>query len=80
MITTTADLARWIRRLIRGEAGLDRTIVTQMCTSTAANNNYGLGIVHYSYAGVDLGYGHSGATGGYIVDAGLALTHMPELR
>jgi D-alanyl-D-alanine carboxypeptidase len=66
IISTPADIARWIRRLIRGEAGINSTWVDLMKTPTAGalskGNNYGLGIS--SMRG--LGYGHTGANQGYL--------------
>lgn len=64
VISTPADIARWIRRLIRGEAGINSTWIELMKTPTAGalsrGNKYGLGI---SSSG--LGYGHTGANQGY---------------
>ncbi len=66
VISTPADIARWIRRLIRGEAGINSTWVNQMKTPTAGalskGANYGLGISSAS----GLGYGHTGANQGYL--------------
>jgi D-alanyl-D-alanine carboxypeptidase len=63
IISSPADLARWVRRLIRGEAGPDSASVDAMKTGTPqSGGNYGLGIVHWS----GLGYGHNGAHAGYL--------------
>lgn len=63
IISSPADLARWVRRLIRGEAGPDSASVDAMTTGTTqSGGNYGLGIVHWS----GLGYGHNGAHAGYL--------------
>lgn len=64
IISTPADLARWIRRLIRGEAGPDAVSVEAMKTPTPQSGSvqYGLGI-HYRSG---LGYGHTGAHAGYL--------------
>lgn len=66
IISTPADIARWIRRLIRGEAGINSTWVDLMKTPTAGalsqGKNYGLGISSIS----GLGYGHTGANQGYL--------------
>lgn len=66
IISTPADIARWIRRLIRGEAGINSTWVDLMKTSTAGalsqGHNYGLGISSMN----GLGYGHTGANQGYL--------------
>lgn len=64
--STPADLARWVRRLLRGEAGLNSTAVSTMITPTPQSMKhkgiYGLGIQHIS----GLGYGHTGANQGYL--------------
>ena len=66
IISTPADIARWIRRLVRGEAGINSTGVDLMKTPTAGalsqGKNYGLGISSLS----GLGYGHTGANQGYL--------------
>ncbi len=66
IISTPADIARWIRRLIRGEAGINSTWVDLMKTPTTGalsqGKNYGLGISSMS----GLGYGHTGANQGYL--------------
>ena len=66
IISTPTDIARWIRRLIRGEAGIDLTWVDLMKTPTAGalsqGKNYGLGISSMS----GFGYGHTGANQGYL--------------
>jgi D-alanyl-D-alanine carboxypeptidase len=64
--STPADLARWIRRLVRGEAGLNSATANEMTTPSAQSQkdggHYGLGIS--TVAG--LGFGHSGANQGYL--------------
>ena len=62
IISTPADLARWVRRLIRGEAGLNSTSVQAMQTITPPSKSYGLGIVNMG----SLGFGHNGAGNGYV--------------
>ncbi|MBA4392099.1 MAG: hypothetical protein C0407_00945 [Desulfobacca sp.] len=66
ILSTPADIARWIRRLIRGEAGINSTWLDLMKTPTAGalsqGKNYGLGISSMS----GLGYGHTGANQGYL--------------
>jgi D-alanyl-D-alanine carboxypeptidase len=66
IISTPADIARWIRRLIRGEAGINSTLVELMKTPTAGalskGQKYGLGITFAS----GFGYGHTGANQGYL--------------
>jgi D-alanyl-D-alanine carboxypeptidase len=65
-ISTADDLARWIRLLIRGEAGLSPSTVSAMLAEIHnPNTNYGLGIS--SVPG--LGYGHDGGTNGYLTVA-----------
>ncbi len=64
IISTPADLARWIKRLITGQAGPNAASVAAMTTPNplSGSNNYGLGI---SYT-AGLGYGHEGAHVGYL--------------
>jgi D-alanyl-D-alanine carboxypeptidase len=62
IISTPADLARWVRRLIRGEAGLNSASIAAMETITPPSKSYGLGIVNMG----SLGYGHNGAGNGYV--------------
>jgi D-alanyl-D-alanine carboxypeptidase len=64
IISTPADLARWLRRLIRGEAGPNAATVETMKTASpqSGTNNYGCGIQYRS----GLGYGHTGAHLGYL--------------
>ena len=64
VLTTPSDLANWIRKLVRGEAGLTADTVYLM-TSEATSTAYGLGIFRNS----GLGFGHNGAHGGYLTDA-----------
>ena len=63
IISTPVDLARWVRRLIRGEAGPNSASVEAMKTMTPqSNTKYGLGIFYIG----GLGYGHNGAHNGYL--------------
>jgi D-alanyl-D-alanine carboxypeptidase len=66
LISTPADLARWVTRLIEGKAGPDAASVGEMMTTTpqshAAGSDYGLGL--FPLPG--LGYGHNGAFVGYL--------------
>jgi D-alanyl-D-alanine carboxypeptidase len=63
IISTPADIARWVRRLIRGEAGPNSASVNAMMTLTPQSiNSYGLGISYVN----GLGYGHTGAHQGYL--------------
>ena len=64
VITTTAELAKWIRVLIEGQSGVSAATVNLMITE-ALVRNYGLGI--FKIAG--LGYGHNGAHNGYLTTA-----------
>jgi D-alanyl-D-alanine carboxypeptidase len=63
IISTPADIARWVRRLIRGEAGPNAASVEAMKTLTPqSGTKYGLGLSYIS----GLGYGHTGAHVGYL--------------
>jgi len=65
IITTNYDLNLWVKRLIRGEAGLSRATVDEMMDvleTFESHQYYGLGIVYTP----GLGYGHNGATAGYL--------------
>jgi D-alanyl-D-alanine carboxypeptidase len=64
IISTPADLARWIRRLITAQAGPNADSVAAMTTPDplSGSNNYGLGISFTA----GLGYGHEGAHIGYL--------------
>ncbi len=67
MIATPADLGRWVRALISGNAGLSAETISQMteCASmTSESSCYGLGI--YGILSPIKGYGHSGAHAGYL--------------
>lgn len=66
IISTPRDLARWARRLFKGQAGLSAQTVAQMseCLSDAGEHScYGLGIWGVSDP---QGKGHSGAHAGYL--------------
>jgi D-alanyl-D-alanine carboxypeptidase len=68
IITTTHDLARWIRALLNGQTRLGPSAVeqmTQMRPTGDVNGSYGLGIAYDS----TLGYGHAGAHVGYMTIA-----------
>ena len=64
--STPVGIARWVRRLVRGEAGPNAAAVQAMTTpspqSAATGRNYGLGMSYVS----GLGYGHTGANQGYL--------------
>jgi D-alanyl-D-alanine carboxypeptidase len=64
IVSTPADLARWIKRLVTGQAGPSAASVAAMTTPNplSGSSNYGLGI---SYT-PGLGYGHEGAHIGYL--------------
>src|SRR3989339_87954 len=64
VITTPAELAQWIRALIKGQAGLSAATVALM-TTEATVRNYGLGI--FKVTGI--GFGHNGAHNGYVTTA-----------
>ena len=64
VITTPADLAKWMRALISGQSGLTTATVSLM-TTEATVRNYGLGIFKIT----GLGYGHNGAHNGYLTTA-----------
>ena len=69
VVTTPSDLARWIRRLVKGEAGVDAAHVARMidCQPTYEEHVvYGLGI---ECNPPDLGAGHNGAIAGYVTVA-----------
>lgn len=78
IISTPADLARWIKRLLTGQAGPSANSVSVMETLTsqsiARGNKYGLGLSYVD----GLGYGHTGAHVGYLsviaYDAGADVT------
>ena len=60
IISTDADLAVWIRKLLRGEAGVNKT-GAKMMTEGTLDKKYGLGISYVP----GLGYGHDGGHAGY---------------
>lgn len=68
LVTTPADLSRWVRCLIKGETRLDATQVARMC-DVLTDSHYGLGIQQWTCEGRDLGYGHNGGTAGYLTNA-----------
>lgn len=67
VFTTPADLARWIRLLVRGEAGVSPGQVARMC-DVAADSHYGLGLSQKSSGTFALGFGHNGGTPGFLTD------------
>ncbi len=70
VVTTTANLSRWIRRLLRGDAGVDARQVARMreCMPTGSTFvvSYGLGLECYPAA---FGQGHNGGNPGYLTVA-----------
>ncbi len=69
VVTTPIDLARWIRHLLKGEAGVNAAQVARMraCMPTSDRHvTYGLGITCNP---PDLGVGHDGAITGYLTVA-----------
>ncbi|MFO7569561.1 MAG: serine hydrolase domain-containing protein [Smithellaceae bacterium] len=64
-ISSLHDLATWIRRLMRAEAGINAANVSQMKSylpTGEAHQNYGLGLTFTQ----GLGYGHNGGHRGYV--------------
>jgi D-alanyl-D-alanine carboxypeptidase len=69
VVTTPADLSRWMRRLLRGEAGVDAKQVARMRECVATGNAmvaYGLGLECHPAA---FGQGHNGGNPGYLTVA-----------
>lgn len=69
VVTTPSDLARWNRRLIKGQAGLNAQTVASMreCeTTNEVHVSYGLGL---ACDPPDLGFGHNGGITGYLTTA-----------
>ena len=69
VVTTPADLSRWTRRLLRGEAGVDAKQVTRMRECVPTGDHfvaYGLGLECYPPA---FGWGHNGGNPGYLTVA-----------
>lgn len=63
IISSSADMVKWIKRFIKGEAGVSSSNINIMKDySNFPNNKYGLGIMHSS----ESGWGHNGATIGYL--------------
>ncbi len=65
VISSLGDLAFWIRKLLKGEAGVNAANVAQMknCLPTGEfHQYYGLGMTYTP----GLGYGHNGAHQGYM--------------
>ena len=69
LVTTPENLVRWIRSLIKAQTRVSPEQITQMQTITPPAAFYGLGLLHKSGLGYDLGWGHNGGTGGYLTDA-----------
>lgn len=69
VVTTPSDLARWFRRLIKGEAGLNAQTVARMRECEVTNEvhvSYGLGL---ACDPPELGLGHNGGITGYLTTA-----------
>ncbi len=63
IIGTPADMARWIRTLLRGEGPLNKDQTARMTTPPAGTTQgYALGIQSYE----DIGLGHTGAHKGFM--------------
>lgn len=67
VFTTPADLTRWIRLLVRGEAGVSAAQVARMC-EVFPDSHYGLGISRKMSGDFDLGFGHNGGTEGFLTN------------
>ena len=75
LVSTPANLARWIRRLIKGETAITPDSIAQMTecvTRTTPTSCYGLGII--TAQGAEAGAGHNGAHQGYMS----LMLHDPE--
>ena len=69
IITTPADLSRWTRRLLRGEAGVDAKQLTRMRECLPTGDHfvaYGLGLECHP---PEFGWGHNGGNPGYLTVA-----------
>lgn len=69
VVTTPSNLARWFRRLIKGDAGLTMQAIASMRACEPTNEihvSYGLGL---GCDPVDLGVGHNGGITGYMTTA-----------
>lgn len=69
VVTTPSDLARWFRRLLKGEAGLNAQTIARMRECETTNEihvSYGLGL---ACAPAELGAGHNGGITGYLTTA-----------
>lgn len=69
LVTTPENLVRWIRQLIKGQTRVLPEQIARMQTITPPASSYGLGLIHKSGVGFDLGWGHNGGTAGYLTDA-----------
>lgn len=69
VVTTPSDLARWFRRLLKGEAGLNAQTIARMRECETTNEihvSYGLGL---ACDPAELGTGHNGGITGYLTTA-----------
>jgi len=69
VVTTPANISRWTRRLLRGEAGVDAKQVARMRECVPTGNffvSYGLGLECHPAA---FGWGHNGGNPGYLTVA-----------
>lgn len=73
VFTTPADLSRWIRLLVRGEAGVSKEQVARMA-DVSPDSQYGLGLSRKKSGSYDLGLGHNGGAPGFLTD----LAYNPE--
>lgn len=69
LVTTSTNLVKWIRRLLKGETRVSGDQIVRMQTITPPATSYGLGIFHKSGFNYELGWGHNGGTAGYLTDA-----------
>lgn len=70
LISTSTDLVRWMRSLVKGQTRVSAETIKLMTTISAPSAYYGLGMAHMKTLGnVSLGWGHTGGTEGYLTDA-----------
>lgn len=70
LVTNTANLVRWIRKLIKGELGLELDTIKTMTSIVQPSTYYGYGLARMmTPSGIVLGWGHTGGTEGYLTDA-----------
>ena len=63
IISTSSDMVKWIKLLLKGEAGVSSSNINLMKDySNIPNEHYGLGLAYMP----EMGWGHNGATTGYL--------------